>query len=86
MKDLNSKNVIYLKGFLFLFTGIISSIIIIIEQPTIKTALLLIIVIWSFARAYYFVFYVIENYVDESYKFSGLLSFIRYICRRNKPS
>lgn len=84
MKDLKNKNIIYLKGLLFLIVGIISSIIILIEHPTIKTALLLIIAIWSFARAYYFAFYVIERYVDESYKFSGLLSFFKYICRKNK--
>jgi len=84
MRDLKSKNIIYLKGLLFLFVGIMSSIVIVIEQPTIKTALLLIIAVWSFARAYYFAFYVIEHYVDESFKFSGLFSFIRYIFRKNK--
>ena len=86
MKDLKNKNIIYLKGLLLLFAGLISSIVILIEHPSIKMALLLIIAIWSFARVYYFAFYVIENYVDSNYKFSGLWSFIRYIYRKNKPS
>jgi hypothetical protein len=33
---------------------------------------------------YYFAFYVIEHYVDEEYKFSGLWSFIMYLCRGRK--
>ena len=86
MEDLKNKNIIYIKGFLFLFVGIIASLVILVERPTMKTAFLLIIAIWSFARAYYFAFYVIEHYIDESYKFSGLLSFFKYICRKNKQS
>jgi hypothetical protein len=35
--------------------------------------------VWCFARFYYFAFYVIEHYVDESYKFSGLWSFVVYL-------
>jgi hypothetical protein len=38
--------------------------------------------VWSFCRFYYFAFYVIERYVEPSYKFSGLLSFATYIIRR----
>ncbi len=86
MKDLKNKNIIYFKGLLFLLAGIIASLIILIERPTLKTALLLVIAIWAFARAYYFAFYVLEHYVDESYKFSGLLSFIKYICNKNKTN
>ncbi len=86
MKDLKNKNIIYLKGFLFLFVGIIASLVILIEHPTIKTAILLIIAIWAFARAYYFAFYVIEHYVDESFKYSGLISFIRYICSKDNKA
>jgi hypothetical protein len=48
-------------------------------------ALLLAVAIWCFARAYYFAFYVIEHYVDDSYRFSGLWSFALYLMRRKKP-
>ena len=84
MKDVTNIKIIYLKGLLFFLTGIISSIVILLEHPTIRMAILLILAIWSFARFYYFTFYVIEHYVDASYKFSGLLSFIRYACSKNK--
>ncbi len=86
MKDLRNKNIIYLKGLLFLLIGIISSLVILIEHPTVKTALLLVIAVWAFARAYYFAFYVIEHYVDASFKFSGLLSFIKYICSKDNKA
>jgi len=38
--------------------------------------------IWSFCRVYYFAFYVIERYIDPSFRFSGLISALRYL--RNK--
>ena len=84
MENLKSTMMIYLKGLLFLLAGIISSIIILIELPTLKIALLLILAFWCFARAYFFAFYVIEHYVDATYKFSGLLSFFRYFLTKNK--
>jgi len=53
-----------------------------IENPSLKIAFLLSIAIWSFARAYYFVFYVIQHYVDPAYRFAGLWSFFKYELRR----
>jgi hypothetical protein len=35
-------------------------------------------------RAYYFAFYVIQHYVDDGYKFSGLISFCRYLLARKR--
>jgi hypothetical protein len=84
MQDLTNRKIIYLKGLMFLITGIISSVIILIDYPKIKLALLLGITVWAFSRSYYFAFYVIEHYIDNNYKFSGLWSFILYICRKNK--
>ena len=84
MRAIKNRNIILLKGMLFLLTGIVSSIIILIEHPNLKMLLLLILAVWSFARFYYFLFYVIEHYVDNSYKFSGLCSFILYVFRQNR--
>ena len=36
------------------------------------------ICVWASCRAYYFAFYVIQHYVDPSYRFSGLIDFFRY--------
>ena len=78
MRDLTGTNWIKAKAALFLIAGTLASALLLIEQPTLKVALLLVLAIWCFCRAYYFVFYVIEHYVDPGYKFSGLISFVRY--------
>jgi hypothetical protein len=57
---------------------------ILLDNPNWKTAVLLALAIWSFCRFYYFAFYVIEKYVDPRYKFSGLISFARYLFRRRR--
>ena len=84
MGDLKSKKLIYLKGFLFLFGGIVASGILLIECFSWKVAGMLAVAVWCFCRAYYFAFYVIEHYVDSSYKFAGLGSFVRYLFTKNK--
>jgi len=80
--DLKSARLIYLKGFLFLVTGLLSLAALLLESPTLRTAFLLIVAVWSFCRLYYFMFYVIEKYVDPSFKFAGLYSFVMYLLRR----
>lgn len=86
MRNVTNMKVIYLKGLLFLLIGIISSIIILIDHPSIKVALLLALAVWAFARSYYFAFYVIEHYVDAGYRFSGLCSFVRYAWHKNREN
>lgn len=58
--------------------------LLLMERPTLKVAMLLVVAIWCFCRAYYFVFYVIEYYVDQSYRFSGLISFARYVVAKKR--
>lgn len=82
MKDLSSAGWIKFKGLLFLLLGSAAAALLIVENPTWRTAGLLALAIWSFCRAYYFAFYVIEKYVDPSYKFSGLGSFAKYFLTR----
>jgi hypothetical protein len=80
--DLKNPRVIYLKGFLFLLAGLIAAALILLEMPTLKVAMLLAVAVWCFARAYYFVFYVIEHYVDPTYRFAGVWGFVKYALRR----
>jgi hypothetical protein len=82
MKDLTNPNWIKAKGLLFLLIGIAAAILIFLGNPNWQTAVLLALAIWSFCRFYYFAFYVIEKYVDPTYKFSGLISFVRYLLSR----
>ena len=82
MTDITSPRLLYLKGGLFLLSGIMAAVLLLLESPTLKTAFLLGLCVWCLARAYYFAFYVIEHYVDPSYRFAGLGSFVRYSIRR----
>ncbi len=79
MSDLKSPSLIFLKGWLFLLAGCTAAGLLVAEAPTLKVALLLAVAVWSFCRAYYFAFYVIEHYVDPTYRFAGLTSFARYL-------
>ncbi len=79
MADLRSAKLMYLKAVLFVVIGVVASALLIIDDPRWRTAMLLALAIWSFARAYYFAFYVIEKYVDPTYRFAGLTSFLRYL-------
>ena len=82
MKDLTNPKWIKLKGILFLVIGILASLLLVLENPHWKIGILLAVAIWCFCRFYYFAFYVIEHYVDPSYRFSGLWSFARYYFSR----
>ena len=84
MKDLSNPFWIKLKGILFLCIGIAAAVLVFLDSPTLRTAVLLALGIWSFCRFYYFAFYVIEKYVDPDYKFSGLISFAKYLLRGRK--
>ncbi len=84
MRDLKNPKLIYLKGFLFVLGGVLASVGLVMERPTLKVVVLLAIAIWCSARAYYFAFYVIEHYVDPGYKFAGLTSFIHYLMGNRK--
>lgn len=76
MKDLTSKRLIYLKGALFLFLGLLSSGLLLLEMPSLRVGVLMAISIWSFCRFYYFIFYVIEKYVEPGNRYAGLWAFM----------
>lgn len=81
-RDLTDPRWMYLKAGLFLLIGIGSVGIILTEHPDAKLALLLALAVWSFARLYYFAFYVIEKYIDPTLKFAGLWSAVIFLLRR----
>ena len=86
LKDINKVWLLYLKAFLPFLTGFISSILLVLLNFNFKTIVLLLLAIWSFCRAYYFAFYVIQNYVDPTYKFSGLIDFAKYSIKKGKSN
>lgn len=79
MRELVDPFWIKIKAVLFLVLGIFSAALLVSERPTWKAVLLLIVTVWSFCRLYYFAFYVIGKYLDPRYRFSGLLSCVRYL-------
>lgn len=82
LRDLTDPRWIKVKGALFLFLGLLAAGLLLARHASLIDAALLLISVWSFCRAYYFAFYVIEHYVDPGYKFSGLGSFVRYLRRK----
>jgi hypothetical protein len=76
--------VLWVKFGLFVVVGLLASGIAIVLFPSLLLALLLAIAIWAFCRAYYFAFYVIERYIDPTYRFAGLGSLVRYALRNRK--
>jgi hypothetical protein len=80
--DIKSVKLLWIKGVLFLLIGMVASVLLWLESPSLKVALLLLLAVWAFCRAYYFAFYVIEHYADPGYRFAGLVSFLRYAWRK----
>ena len=82
--DITNPRVLYVKAGLFVAGGTLASVILLLEHPTLKVTVLLAVAVWCFARAYYFAFYVVQHYVDPTYRFAGLGSFLRYALRRRQ--
>ncbi len=80
--DLKSAKWIIAKGLMFILVGILSFALILAEMPSLRLAFLLVICVWAFARAYYFAFYVIEHYIDDTFRYAGLWSAFRYLVGR----
>jgi len=76
----------YTKALLFVALGIVAAGLIVMRSPSVQTAALLVIAVWAFARAYYFAFYVIEHYIDGSFRYSGLWSCVVQLRRRKRDA
>lgn len=82
--DLSDPRLIWLKGGLFLLAGCSACLGVLLEAANWRVAFFLAIAVWCFARSYYFAFYVIEHYVDSSYRFAGLWHFAMYALARRR--
>jgi hypothetical protein len=85
LDDLQDARWIYLKGVLFAVLLVGCCALILLETRSWAVAGLLAAVVWSAARLYYFMFYVIQHYVDHEYRFSGVFDFLLYACRGPRP-
>jgi hypothetical protein len=84
MSDLKSKPLIVLKGILFLVIVLTTSASLYILNPDWLTALLIVLLIWASARFYYFLFYVLEKYVDPNLKYAGIGDMLKQLLRRRR--
>jgi len=86
LEDIQSKRLIVIKAILFLVIGVLCAALLLLDRLDWQSALLLTVCVWAFCRAYYFAFYVITNYLDPAFKYSGLLSALRHLLRRRSGS
>ena len=81
-QDIQSARWIYLKGILLVLLSIIAGTALMIKAPRMDVLALLLICVWASCRAYYCAFYVIQHYVDSTFRFSGLFDFAKYLLTR----
>lgn len=86
MRDLTSFASMKLKAALFVFIGLSSGALVVFAPnfSAWQRALFLGMCVWAFCRVYYFAFYVIEKYVDPSFKFSGLGMVVKYLLTKKR--
>lgn len=83
--DLGSRGIL-LKAILFLVILLVSAVQLVIEPRYWVRGILVLTLSWSSARLYYFLFYVIEHYVDPEFHYSGLMSLLKYLWRKKQTS
>ncbi len=83
MPDLQSSPLIIAKGLMFFGIAALSTFLLIVERPSLRVAILLGLLVWASCRFYYFLFYVLERYVDPNLRYAGLWALVVAITRRN---
>ena len=84
MRDLTDPRYMYLKAVLFLVSGSLAATGLLMEHFDLTHCFLMLVVIVSFSRFYYFCFYVIERYIDPEFRFAGLTSVVTYLWRKRR--
>lgn len=84
-RDLRSTRWIVAKGLALLGIAVAAAAMLLVDSPSLRTALLLAIVVWAACRLYYFLFYVLERYVDPRLRYAGLLALARALLARRAP-
>ena len=82
MTDLKSKKWIVAKGVMFFGIAALTAALIILEMSSLTVAVYLVLLVWASCRFYYFLFYVLEHYVDPTMRYAGLWDLILGMKRR----
>ncbi len=85
MRDLESKRWIVAKGVMFLAISASTASLLLLNSPTPREFVLLVILVWASCRFYYFLFYVLERYVDSRLRYSGVISLLMAVLRQRPP-
>ena len=84
MTDLKSGKWIVAKGVMFAGIAVTTAVVILVEMPSVKIAALLALLVWASCRFYYFLFYVLERYVDSTMRYAGLFDLLMGMRRRRQ--
>lgn len=84
VSELRSARAIHAKGALFVLLGALSASLLVADSPRMRTILLVGTCAWACSRAYYYAFYVLEHYVDNRFRYSGLGSLVRYLLQARR--
>ncbi|MEI7577435.1 MAG: hypothetical protein WCK51_11115 [Armatimonadota bacterium] len=82
--DIKSARMIHVKGWLFLLLAAIAVAGLLVPEFRWQNLALICIAIWAACRWYYYLFYVIEHYVDSTFRFASVSDALRYLLRRSK--
>ena len=82
MTDLSSRTWIVAKGMMFAAIALITAALILLEKPSVTRAALLALLVWASCRFYYFLFYVLERYVDPTLRYAGVVALLATLRRR----
>ena len=81
MRDLSSKKLIVAKGIMFFVLAGVTGTLLLLEAPSLKAGALIVVLVWASCRFYYFLFYVLEHYVDPGLRYAGLLALLGQLGR-----
>lgn len=84
MANIESPFWLWIKGGLFVAIGCLCLVFVAMVTQSVQVVAVCCLAIWAFCRAYYFAFYVIENYIDPRFRFAGLLSVLGYFVDKDR--
>jgi uncharacterized membrane-anchored protein len=79
VRDLTDPRLMYMKAGLLLLAAVLAGVGVLMEAPTARVLVLLLICVWASCRVYYFLFYVIEKYIDPGARFAGVGDAVAYV-------
>ena len=82
--DLVSKPVMVAKGGLFVLLAALAGANLVLARPTPGTVALVLIVAWASARFYYFLFYVVNQYLDRDLSYASVTDMVRVALSRRR--